>query len=819
MAVNFDHVREQLSSAGLILDKELVADGRIQRWRVRDEDKERRGWSRLREWQSSKGSVFMVGAYGIWRGTHDGYTKVEMPGKDARFELTPEDRMAMADAARAAKNAMDEKRKEEAKRASQWARSVWSMGEVCTDHEYLTRKGIKPHGVRILKSIEGLQLDGLDESSHWCLTQAVGGLMVGMHDGDGNIVGIQFIYGSGHPRAKARGKEFWPRGMQMGGSFGLIGGLPRSGIVLLTEGFATAASAHEATGLPTAYAFSANNLTKAAKDIRKTAKKIKILVLADDDYLTAGNPGVAAATSLTAEIEDSAWIKPDFSDQEGNDLRGGRKLSDFNDLFQLTGTALSLASQINAKLDALQWRGSLDAAGAVAPSGGGGGNGAHQDRPNACSYMPIDELVARFVPIDDGTGKCVWDTWTRKIAKKDQMYELLPAGLQRDDIKRHPIWQRRGGYYLDEIGFDPTEKDPQVKLNTWSGWPREPVEGSCEKIKDMVFYLCGDEENKGEVCKWLECWAAYPLQNPGAKLSSAVIIHGPQGTGKTTYARLLAWIYGKYAVILNQRGIEDKFNSDWADSKLFILAEEIVTRQDMWHIKNELKDLVTGTTLRVNPKNIAAYTQKNQLQIMYLSNENQPLPIDNDDRRHLVIYNPPPEPPEFYKELHEEIANGGAAAYYHYLMNLDLGDFHPNSKPPMTKAKKTLIDLSKGSELRFIDDWVEGETELPVCPCLSSDLYDAYVRWCKRQGERNPRPANHFSVAIERLNGWRKTKARVYDNLHFNGSTIPKNVMIPAANILEEHSASQRPDQTQAQWLTEGWIKFNNALRNKEQWQ
>ena len=65
-----------------------------------------------------------------------------------------------------------------------------------------------------------------------------------------------------------------------------------------------------------------------------------------------------------------------------------------------------------------------------------------------------------------------------------------------------------------------------------------------------------------------------PASKPGAKLASAVIMHGPQGTGKSTIFQTLAKIYGDYSTVLNQRGLEDKFNNDWSDSKLFILAEE-----------------------------------------------------------------------------------------------------------------------------------------------------------------------------------------------------------------------------------------------------
>jgi hypothetical protein len=102
-----------------------------------------------------------------------------------------------------------------------------------------------------------------------------------------------------------------------------------------------------------------------------------------------------------------------------------------------------------------------------------------------------------------------------------------------------------------------------------------------------------------------------------------------------------------------------------------ILAEEVVTRAEMWHIKNELKELVTGEWVRVNPKGIAAYRQRNQINIVFSSNEHQPLPIENDDRRHCVIWTPDPVGREFYEEVREEIANGGIEAFYHHLLNLD----------------------------------------------------------------------------------------------------------------------------------------------------
>src|SRR3990167_9307175 len=106
-----------------------------------------------------------------------------------------------------------------------------------------------------------MTLTGIDDSNFFRLKSAAGALVVPMHDAKGVVQGLQFIYAKGHPRrAKIeRDKEFWPSGMAMGGTFGLIGAVRRDGILLIAEGYATSASLHEATGQSVAYAFSANN--------------------------------------------------------------------------------------------------------------------------------------------------------------------------------------------------------------------------------------------------------------------------------------------------------------------------------------------------------------------------------------------------------------------------------------------------------------------------------------------------------------------------------------------------------------------------------
>jgi putative DNA primase/helicase len=211
--------------------------------------------------------------------------------------------------------------------------------------------------------------------------------------------------------------------------------------------------------------------------------------------------------------------------------------------------------------------------------------------------------------------------------------------------------------------------------------------------------------------------------------------------------------------VLDQDAIEDKFN-DWASKKLFLIADEVIARADVHHVKNKLKGLITGTEIRINPKNVASYTERNHVNLVFLSNELMPVVLEEDDRRHAVIWTPKKLGPEFYAEVMAEIENGGTAALHDYLLNVDLADFNPGTPPPKTEAREALIDLAIDSVVRFHRELVAGElVGLKARPCLSADAYEAYKLWCIRSGHR-PAPMSKFTPMLQRREGVRKARVR-----------------------------------------------------------
>lgn len=197
--------------------------------------------------------------------------------------------------------------------AAQDAAKRWAAATTCTQHPYLERKCIQPHGVRV-------ETDGF--------------LIVPMRDTDGKLWNIERI----NP---ADGSD--KKGLYGGRRTGLYFSIGKpDGSVIVAEGFATGASIHEATGSAVAIAFNAGNLLDVATALRNKYPDLKIIIAGDDDHLTPGNPGLTKATAAALAV-DGYLATPEFF---GHDRPDGA--TDFNDLHQLAGLAAVKAGIENA---------------------------------------------------------------------------------------------------------------------------------------------------------------------------------------------------------------------------------------------------------------------------------------------------------------------------------------------------------------------------------------------------------------------------------------------------------------------------------------
>jgi putative DNA primase/helicase len=258
-------------------------------------------------------------------------------------------------------------------------------------------------------------------------------------------------------------------------------------------------------------------------------------------------------------------------------------------------------------------------------------------------------------------------------------------------------------------------------------------------------------------------WMAYPLQHPGAKMQTAIVMHGAEGTGKNLLWNAVRSIYGEYGVLITQTELEDKYNG-WLSRKLFIIANEVISRQELRHHVGRLKNMITESPLPIRDMYMPLRYEANHANAVFLTNENRALQISPGDRRYTIIRTPGPKDEAYYTAVAAELKAGGAAALHKYLLELDCGEFNENTKPPATLAKDELIELGMSSAQRFQTELHHGLIwPLQYITCLSNDLYKAYLIWCGRSGERNPLNQPSFSSDFAHMNGVQRKVVDIED--------------------------------------------------------
>lgn len=768
--VNYDDVLAQLRASGLVVSAIEASDiGVRRRCRVADADAERRGWYHLHELNTDAGASLLVGSFGIWRGSDPGSQRIEL----RKHVLTIDQHTALKERIKQDQQRERARRHAEGERAGRAANEMWQRLSHTGECDYLQRKGVEAFGVRYSPS---------------------GAMAVPLLDVHGVVHGLQLIFPKGHKRAKQleRDKDFWPRGLVKQGRFFLIGSPMSARVLLLAEGYATGASLHMATGLPVAIGFDAGNLQHVAKALGARYRGVKILICGDDDYLVkcracsgftlsalaecshcgapqrAGNAGIAGAENAAIVVDGGAWTVPRFAAERPLSRKGP---TDFNDLHALEGLQ-AVRRQVEDRIQALGWAGLA--------AGSAGARTAHGEGEGDDSLTVItsaSELRDRFSLVYEMTDT-VFDA---------QEHKLVPLGSMRNICSSrqvHKWWMEsldKKIARVAEVGFDPTERDPKVRCNLWGGWPTRPRAGTCTKLLELGEYLCSDDIRARELWGWMLKWLAYPVQHPGAKMKTALVLHGPQGTGKNVFFEAYMQIFGEYGRVIDQEAIEDKFN-DTFSRKLFIVADEVVARQELFHTKNKLKGLVTGRTIRINPKNVGAYHEVNHLNVVFLSNEPQPMVLERDDRRYCIIWTPPKLEPAFYHEVIAEIEAGGIEALHDHLLHLDIGDFGPATLPPMTQAKADLIELSLDSSERFYNEWIRKELPLVVGPVRTEDLYEAYRHWSTRQGVAKPAQMSTLVGALSKRPGVMKERKRHFVQRAATAETMSTILWPPGAD-------------------------------------
>lgn len=253
--------------------------------------------------------------------------------RDCRIEHTynfsPKIKNTMSAEDKAAIRAVRKKQQEdreafEARRKAKlnkWLGEIYKGLRVAKSHEYLDKKGVQAHGLKL--RVKGNEL------------------IAPVYGPDGKINSLQ--------RIKSGWKGFVRGSSPRGGYCSLAKKGDDLNVILIAEGFASGATIRECTGIPTIVAFSSGNLSSVGKIIKDKYPSSRIVFCADNDVGkkksngTEFNPGLEAAQQAAVAMGGATVIWPEF---EENDVDA----TDFNDAARLYGNDY-VKNRINSALN------------------------------------------------------------------------------------------------------------------------------------------------------------------------------------------------------------------------------------------------------------------------------------------------------------------------------------------------------------------------------------------------------------------------------------------------------------------------------------
>lgn len=286
--------------------------------------------------------------------------------------------------------------------------------------------------------------------------------------------------------------------------------------------------------------------------------------------------------------------------------------------------------------------------------------------------------------------------------------------VSRKPLAEHWLRSLRTPRY-DRVEFLPGRNAPTNVRNLWQGWPmpdfypddspHEPI--GCELfLKHLRENVCGGNQ---ETYFYLLGWMADALLNVHRTSEVAVVMRGPQGSGKSFFAAHFLEFFKPHTLVLGRSSqLTGNFNSHLLD-KCMVYADEaffVNNRQE----GNTLKMLVTSDTIFIEPKGVDGFMAPKCFRLIISANDDWVIRAEGDDRRYLVLdvdagKNNNRRP--YFRKIDDEWHSGGAVALFRWLRGaywrktLETGAWDVGLRP-QTEALNRQKDLTMPPAARAI---------------------------------------------------------------------------------------------------------------------
>lgn len=232
-----------------------------------------------------------------------------------------------------------------------------------------------------------------------------------------------------------------------------------------------------------------------------------------------------------------------------------------------------------------------------------------------------------------------------------------------------------------------------------------------DRVIGHIAHLLPDPEEQQLVINYL----AHNVQFPGKKIYWAMILQGVQGDGKSFFAEMMKHVLGfSNCRSISAECLDEKY-SPWAEGNIMLFIEEMkIDNKRKYETSNKMKPYISNPTVSVRRMRQDIYECINTTNYFALTNFKDALPIDDTDRRYCVLFSQwqskeklsewMKNNPDYYQNLYDDMRMNAGEILDWLLCHKIPDSFLKLNRAPDTRAKQTMIDMSKGDDFLIVED-------------------------------------------------------------------------------------------------------------------
>lgn len=238
------------------------------------------------------------------------------------------------------------------------------------------------------------------------------------------------------------------------------------------------------------------------------------------------------------------------------------------------------------------------------------------------------------------------------------------------------------------------ERSSSRVWNVYAPPQLKAMPGDVGLFLEFVSWLMSPEDGVEFLCR-----SAFMVQCPTERPSSAFLLKGNQGVGKSMLLQSLVPLVGpENHFPITSRDILGSWNDAIARKRLLTWNEAAEDPRSRVKLYDAMKEMISeDVPIEITQRYRDNRSEKLYAHIFIASNEDLPLalPTIGKERRFYVAECVPLEPraPEFYAELAEWLADN-QGQLLHFLENYGWESFKPKATPRLTLAKARMVEAS-----------------------------------------------------------------------------------------------------------------------------